>query len=294
MLVINKIIHSLGRRIKYNLHPRAIVWKYWQMHCPRKAVITRLGKNLKVRVYPHDVIGKKIYIDGMFEPCSYNFVKTFLKKGMIVFDLGANLGQYTLLAAKSVGEQGQVHSFEPSSRMFSELSFNVSLNNLSDICTLNKMAVSNTIGTAKLSKYEPGFEVYSSLGSHIRQEATVVDYEEVKTMRLDDYIEKAGIDHVDFMKVDIEGAELMALRGAVKLLSQSDAPVILLELADVNTKGFGYMATETWDYLIGFGYHMYTVGCNKKLKLINRPPNFSIAQDVIATKTLFNNDKVEL
>lgn len=284
--IFNRVVRSLKRRMKYNLHPRAIVWKYWQKHCPGKPVITRLGNNLKVRVYPQDVIGKNIYIDGVFEPYSWNFVSKFLKPDMIVFDLGANLGQYTLLAAKSVGETGYVHSFEPSSRMFSELEFNVSLNNLSDICTLNKVAVSNVSDMAKLSKYKPGAEVYASLGSHTRREGTMIGHEEVKTIRLDDYIENAGIDHVDFMKIDIEGAELLALRGAENLLSQSDAPAILLELADINTDGFGYKSAEIWDYLENLGYRMYSLGDNRSgLEMIEHPENFSIAQDLVAMKS---------
>lgn len=67
------------------------------------------------------------------------------------------------------------------------------------------------------------------------------------------------------MILDIEGAELLALRGAENLLSRSDVPVILLELADINTEGFGYRAVETRNYLKSFGYHMYIVDCDKKL-----------------------------
>ncbi|MBL7145632.1 MAG: FkbM family methyltransferase [Phycisphaerae bacterium] len=206
---------------------------------------------------------------------------------MIVFDMGANLGQYTLLAAKCVGKAGHVHSFEPSSRMFSELEFNVSLNKISDICTLNKMAVSDMAGTSELSKYEPGFEVFASLGSNFRQSESLLGYEEVKTIRLDDYIENAGIDRVDFMKIDIEGAELLALRGAEKLLSRSNAPAILLELADINTDGFGYKATEIWDYLRKFGYSMYHVGKHGILsKQSERPLDFTSSQDMVAIKTV--------
>lgn len=57
---------------------------------------------------------------------------------------------------------------------------------------------------------------------------------------------------------------------------------------------FGYRAVETWNYLKSFGYHMYIVDCNKKLKMIKRPKNFGIAHDIIATKSLFHNNKVEL
>jgi len=206
---------------------------------------------------------------------------------MVVFDLGANLGQYTLLAAQIVGETGRVHSFEPGSKMFDELKFNVSLNDLSRRCVLNNVAVSDVSGVANLSKYTPGSEVYASLGSHTRREATLVGHEEVRTVRLDDYVKDAGISHVDFIKIDIEGAEFLALRGAETLLSGSDAPVILIELADVNTDGFGYKAVETWDYLEKLGYHFYEIG---KYGMASgpapRPSSFFIEQDLIAIKDM--------
>jgi len=212
-------------------------------------------------------------------------VRKLLRPGMVVFDLGANLGQYTLLAAKCVGKQGQVHSFEPSHRMFRELEFNIKLNGFSDICILNSLAVCDTCGTAKLSRYEEGAEVYASLGSQERQEATVIGYEEVKTVRLDDYIEEQRVDRVDFIKMDIEGAELLALRGAEKLLRRNDSPAILLEMADVNTDGFGYKAVETWDYLESLGYRLHCFDATGNISArATRPSDFRKAQDLVALK----------
>ena len=284
--ILYRGFYYVFRYLQTLLNPRAIAWRRLKKHQPNKPIITKLGKDLKVRVYPHDIIGENIYVQGVFEPNCWNFVKKFLKPGMIVFDLGANLGQYTLLSSKNVGKTGHVHSFEPSSRMFNELEFNVSLNELSDICTLNNAAVSDISGTAKLSKYEPGYEVFASLGSQARESTSIVGHEEVKTIRLDDYIESAEIDHVDFMKIDIEGAELLALRGAEKLLSQKKSPAILLELADINTDGFGYKAIEIWDYLEHFGYSIYSLGKKGILsKQSDRPLDFTTYQDVVAIKS---------
>ena len=284
-LIVSRAVRSLKRRVRYNLHPRAIVWRYWRKHCPNKPIITRLGKDLKVRVYPHDVIGERIYIDGVFEPDCWNFVGRFLKEGMVVFDLGANLGQYTLLAAKCVGRKGRVYSFEPSSRMFGELEFNVRLNGLLDVCVLNRAAVSDATGMARLSRYEEGAEVFGSIGSHKRKEASIIGYEEVRTITLDDYIKDTGINRVDFMKIDIEGAELLALRGARNLLSRSDSPAILLEVEDVNTSGFGYKAIEIWDYLRSLGYRMYSFErFRSRLEIVERPEESSLSRNLVAMK----------
>jgi FkbM family methyltransferase len=253
---------------------------------PDRAIITRLGRDLKVRIYPHDVIGRDIYVNGIFEKAESNFVTKFLMPGMVFFDVGANLGQYTLLAAHRVGTTGQVHSFEPSSRMFAELKYNVELNGFSNICTLNNVAISNNEGTARLSVYEPGAEVYASLGTQHRANTPIIGHECVKTITLDAYVEEQGIEHVDLIKMDIEGAELLALRGSQRILSQPIPAAILLEVADVNTIGFGYQAVEIWHYLEAMGYRIYAFDRHGHISgLAQRPVDFSKAQNLVALKT---------
>jgi FkbM family methyltransferase len=285
--LVRKVPGAVKHRLRYGLHPRALRWKYMEKHSPTRPLITQLGLegDLKVRIYPHDVIGRYIYIDRVFEPDSWDFVEHFLKPGMIVFDLGANLGQYTLLAARCTGPEGHVHSFEPGSRMFDELRFNVSLNGFADRCTLNNLAVSDKGGSALLAKCARGNEVYASLGHVNRPELQDTEHEEVSTVRLDDYVAKQGIDRVDFMKIDIEGAELLALRGAETLLSGPNAPVILIELIDINTQAFGYKAVDVWDFLQRLGYKMYSSGGDRqRLKQVTRPDSFSVEMDLVAAK----------
>lgn len=256
-----------------------------QKHHPTEPVVTRLGRDLQVRVYPHDVIGRHIFIDGMSERDEWMFAERYVKEGMTVLDLGANLGQYTLLAAMRAGPTGSVHSFEPSRRMFEELTFNVALNGFGPRCVLNNVAVSDRVGHANLTKYSPGYEVYGALAATPRATECCVGAEQVATIRLDDYVASHGLDHVDFMKVDIEGAELMALRGAERLLSQARAPTILIELADINTRSFGYEAIAIWDYLVSLGYTMNVLGFRgHRLHPIERPRDFLIARDLVAVK----------
>lgn len=272
-------------RLKNSLHPRSVIWKYFQRKHPDRPRIIRLGKNLKVRVYPYDVIGKRIFIDGLFEKEECRFVTGFLKTGMVFLDIGANLGQYTLLAAQRVGPTGRVHSFEPSVRMYSELRYNVALNNLSDNCFLNQVAVSEKEGSARLSRYEPGAEVFGSLGNHHRANCSIIGSEEVKTITLDTHVLENHIHKIDLIKIDIEGSELPALRGAERILSQPDAPTIVLEMSDINTAGFGYKALDIWDYLSEFGYCLYRFDHKGQIcGLASRPSDFSRPQNLVAVK----------
>ena len=282
---MRKVPCALRRRLNYQWRPKALRWKYLQRHSPDRPLITALDGCLKVRIYPTDVIGRQIYIDGVFERECWTFVETFLQPGMTFFDLGANLGQYTLLAARCVGATGSVHSFEPSSRMFEELRFNVSLNEMGDICTLNRVAVSNEAGVATLSRYQPGYEVFGSLGASQRDKDHCLGSEQVSTIRLDDYLPEHGLKQVHFMKIDIEGAELRALQGAEALLSQAGGPAILIELADINTCCFGYTAVEIWDYLVDLGYAMYALRRGgRRLEPCARPSDFERAMNAVAMK----------
>ncbi len=223
------------------------------------------------------------------EPREVRLIARFLRPGMVFLDIGANFGQYTVLAAERVGATGKVHSFEPSSRMFQELSFNVALNTLGGRCALNQTALSDTEGSAKLSRYEAGAEVYGSLGAHHRGKLPIVGYEDVTTTTLDTYVAEHGVHHVDLIKMDIEGAELLALRGGDGLLHRPDAPAIVLEMADVNTVGLGYHAVDTWDFLESRGYQLFGFKNRRAvLSKARRPDDFREYQDLLAVKCRFD------
>lgn len=268
------------------LHPRAILWKIKYNNGRLQPVITRLGKDLKIRVWSDDIIAQELYVNGYFESGTCLFVEKFLKKGMVVIDAGANAGQYTLISANKVGPSGKVHSFEPSPRMFDELRFNVNLNKLDTTCELNNYALSDSAGTAQLSRYEAGKEVYGSLGNHCREDGgAIIGHDEVKTISLDEYIHKMKIERIDLIKMDIEGAELLALKGSQEILSRPDGPALIIEIADINTEGFGYKGMKIWDHLESFDYKMHIInekGCASKEA--QRPVEFAKTQNFLALK----------
>ena len=281
---LHKILRFIVRGYRYVLRiPRKIAWAYIKSKGTNKPIITRLGKRLKARIYPNDTLGPSVFIYGCSERLECSFVIQFLKEGMVFFDVGANFGQYTLLAADKVGQTGGIHSFEPSDRLFEELKYNVAINNFQGICNLNCVAVSDSIGTAQISKYEEGAEVFGSLGTRQRKEASVIGSQTVETITLDSYVKNNRIHHVDLIKMDIEGAELLALRGASELLRRDDAPAILLEASDVNCSGFSYKAIDILDYLESLGYIMYEFDSTGALICANNP-SAVIEKDYVAIK----------
>ncbi len=220
--------------------------------------VTRLGNDLRIHVTPNprDVVSERIFVDRYFEAPECRFVQSYLRPGMTVLDVGANIGQYTLIAAERVGPTGHVHSFEPNPSVYEQLDRNVALNGFQDRCTLNDLAVTDRAGAATLSLHAPGENVFSSLGAH--QRVDQVGQQAVRTITLDEYVENlAGTPVVDFIKMDIEGAELPALQGARRLLSRPDAPALIVEISDTNTAAFGYPAQGSIDLIESLGYVLY-------------------------------------
>jgi FkbM family methyltransferase len=254
-----RLFYFLYYRLKEAIHPRALVWRFKRQWRPGQPIITRMIDGLKVRLYPEDIIGRDIFIHGRFEPKETRFVAGFLKPGMIFFDIGANLGQYTLLGAQRVGPKGRVHSFEPNKRMFQELCFNVKLNNFTDRCILNNLAVADKEGVGTMPVYKPGAEVYSSLGQYQVNQYLTGESEEVTLIKLDSYMERHNVEKVDLLKMDIEGAEFLALQGAQSLLARPDAPVIILEVGESNLAGFGHKGIDVWNFLEACGYKKYII-----------------------------------
>jgi FkbM family methyltransferase len=171
---------------------------------------------------------------------------------MTVFDVGANIGQYTLLAARRVGPQGQVHAFEPTPHVIAQLRHNVALNQLGNV-RINPVAVSDHSGKATLYYFE-GTDAGENT---IMDAAGGTACGTVPTVTLDDYVAERGLRRVDVIKMDIEGAELLALQGASDLLSGENAPLLLMEV-HAKTLGFSGLNMEQLLGLLGkHGYSFY-------------------------------------
>jgi FkbM family methyltransferase len=143
------------------------------------------------------------------------------KIGDIVIDVGAAFGFYTILASKRVGEQGRVVAIEPQPDSFEMLNKNIKLNKLTNIVTLN-YAVSSRKTTLKL------YSSYSTIQERAGQ--SLQSYIEVSADNLDNLLRQLDIDEVNWVKVDVEGAELEVLKGAVGILSSSRDIALFVEV----------------------------------------------------------------
>jgi FkbM family methyltransferase len=170
-----------------------------------------------------------------------DIVKLFRpKEGDIVVDVGAHIGKYTIIASKMVGSKGKVIAIEAHPVNYDILKQNIFLNKLSNVIALN-YAVHSMETLVKL--YEPGQEEGFTIYNTIMTDRTSLNnqkYIEIKANTLDSLLLENGIKEVNWIKIDVEGAEFEVLKGATNILSSSKDISLLIEIhnLDVNNKTF--------------------------------------------------------
>jgi FkbM family methyltransferase len=191
-----------------------------------------------------------------FETAELRFVEKFLRSGMCVLDIGAHHGLYTLLASRRVGSGGKVIAFEPSPRERRLLARNLRLNPSSNV-RIEPYALGSERSKGELFLVEGGEDGCNSLRPPAVDATTKTVL--VDLISLDDYLLNSSLSSVDFVKLDVEGAEREVLLGAAGLLSGSSRPVILAEVQDIRTRPWGYPAREIVQLLDRAGYDWFRI-----------------------------------
>ena len=192
---------------------------------------------------------------GSYEPQTERFIRQNVKPGMTVLDIGANTGYMTILLADMVGAYGQVHSFEPMPANYELLRKNVDANGLNQV-HLHNFALSDRKGEATLH-IDPGNDGGNTIGNVAGEGWNGHSAITVATEALDDFLGRAGIGKVDFIKIDVEGAESLVFAGAHKLLSRPDAPLIVCEVGDPAQQLVGTTELDLRKALYGYDYASY-------------------------------------
>jgi FkbM family methyltransferase len=184
---------------------------------------------------------------------------------MTVVDAGAHHGLYTLLASKRVGRRGRVIAFEPSPRERKRLRRHLRVNRRTNV-DVQSCALGDERREADLFLVEGREDWCNSLRAPQIDARTVTVRVEVE--RIDDVLERLGVTRVDFIKLDVEGAELSFLQGARTTLTLS-RPVILAEVQDLRTWPWGYAAREMIDFLARADYSWFALTANRNLQPIS-------------------------
>ena len=206
------------------------------------------GMNLVV--WSNEYIGRRILLSGSFEKEELVHFPALVKPGDICIDVGANIGIHTINLARAVGTTGRVIAFEPVHRNSLLIELNCSLNNLTNVTVVNAPLFS-TGGKALVANMPNNDSSLAFFEENTGQSQAV----NTRSLTLDDYCADQRLDSVNFMKIDVEGADLQVLRGAKKLLSSSRKPrVVVVEMIDPYLKRFGDSINSLYEFMCERGY----------------------------------------
>ncbi len=247
VLGIDKILPVLTRNSGMNTFAAKLVPPNY-LYSPNSIRSTELD-GIKLKLDISDTVGHSSYfaIDEPAQVVLYNFVKP----GMMVIDIGANIGATTLSLAKKVGSEGKVYSFEPSPFNYRRAFQNISLNDFANIKLINQ-GLGNEKTTAFLYNVNP-----NNLGMQrlLKENEENKSYEKtpVTIDTLDNSMKKFEIPSPSFIKIDVEGYEFNVLVGGKETILKHK-PALFIELDDNNLREQGNTAKELIELIIHLQY----------------------------------------
>jgi FkbM family methyltransferase len=240
----------------------------WRVRCllNKPAITTLRPWNVQMFLPPQwQGIEKLIFAFRKdYEP-ELSYLERILYPGSVFADIGANAGIYTLVASKIVGEAGRVLAFEPSAQSFPILRQNIALNGLTNVLAF-PIALAQKTGKARL--YRGPNPCFNSLG---KDPSWKEEVEKILTEPLDGVLHRVSITRVDVIKMDVQGAEELILRGARKILHCAH-PVVIFEVFPEGTAALGLSPYGAWDLLHDLGYDFFVADCSGALSEVKSPP----------------------
>jgi FkbM family methyltransferase len=256
------------------LVPRLVPLKGWTIVTERlhpyivdgtTDVVHRTREGLHLRLDLDDYIQRGIFYEAWETP-ELAFARAILRHGDIMFDVGANVGIFTLVGASAVGPTGQVHAFEPIPVNFNRLTENVQRNGFANV-VVNQAAAGPLDGVTQLG-LEPDMERTSgkqmsgffTVGSTQRQVT-------VPVVRLDRYAEAHLPGRaIRLIKIDVEGYEPEVLRGMQALLDAQRVDVMMMEVDVYSLNRLGTTVGALVNRLHKSGYHLYRLSLPGRLR----------------------------
>jgi FkbM family methyltransferase len=219
---------------------RFIGWQFYK-RLTHRTVELQLLSNVKMRCQPDSRSAASVLYCGLYDYDEMNFLLRYLRDEDSFLDIGANVGVYTLLAASKI-RSGWIYSFEALPKNYQRLQENLKLNELEQVQTY-AFAISNSIGSIDLSLSD-GDSTPSIIKSEEDRNVTTVS-----SNTLDNLLDNCPL-KLTLAKMDIEGAELLALKGATSLLEKKCPQVWIMEI-------LGTGSTKLVNFLNSYGYNLY-------------------------------------
>ncbi len=248
----SKIRHSfVGRFVRKLIHA-----SYHLQNPPGKPVTYRLPGGIAIQLFPEGEVAEFLSVQRFFERTELALIASYLKPGMTVVDIGANIGVYSILAEKLVGETGNVWAFEPSLETFERLEKNLALNGCRRVQPVRVALGAQPDAVLKLAS-DAGFgDAYRYLLPSARDAGTQ-DAESVRATTLDLFGRENGMVGAAFVKVDVEGGEYGVFQGAERFLKATPDVCIMFESDPDWCRRAGCRQQDSFELLRRLGLGLY-------------------------------------
>jgi FkbM family methyltransferase len=199
-------------------------------------------------------IGVPLIKSGQFDPFETQFIKSLLRPGMTVLDVGSNIGYFTLIAARGVGAGGRVYAFEPQPHNFRLLKKNIEINSQANVTAFNR-AMSDKQEKVRL------FEDTINYGAHSLSDRNLIGRGgsiEVDAVTIDDLAETVPGKRFDLIKMDTQGAEGWIIEGAKRTMIDTN-PRLIIEFWPWGLRNLGTDPLELLGRIRDMGYSIKVI-----------------------------------
>lgn len=217
-----------------------------------------------------------------YESAELKSILQFIKPSPVVLDIGANIGWYSLVLGRLFPDS-EIHAIEPSEKMFESLQLHISINDAKNIRP-HKLGMSENSGECTFFEI-PNNSVNSSMVNLTDDPAAKSQIVTVKTV--DDFCAENNITKVDFIKCDVEGAELLVLKGAIETLKKK--PLVFCEMVRKWSIKFNYHPNEIIEFMKKFGYEECYAISEKGLRLIGEMDDLTVETNFLFVPSSENN-----
>ncbi|RYD78810.1 MAG: FkbM family methyltransferase [Verrucomicrobiaceae bacterium] len=246
-------------------------WSKWQLQRREQWWAKHEGENRSIMHPIQDGVAMNLYLDSElckliyykhFEAHEREFMNAFLRPGDTFVDVGANIGLFSLIAARVVGPSGRVFSFEPTPLSYSRLQENIQANGFNNVRTF-QLALSDEEGSLEFSKSVDGFDAWNSPAAPAM--GSKIEKEQVQATTWDKFSVDQDLNgKITMMKIDVEGWESRVLAGARESLKCPDAPLLQVEFTEEAAILAGSTCAELYRSLESLGYGMCVFNADKR------------------------------
>ncbi|GHU18728.1 hypothetical protein FACS189472_07470 [Alphaproteobacteria bacterium] len=227
-----------------------------------KYKLCKTNQGLWIATIENDFVSSHIEYTSVWEPHVTDYLVKNVKQSDTIIEIGANIGYYTTLLAKLVSKNGKVYSYEANKEVYDLACLSLKMNDLSDIATIKNVAICDKKGMVDFVCIEPDVNSGGAVNigmSHILAEKRLLHGAKimaVEAVSLDEDL--PNLENVDWLRMDIEGSEILALQGAKRIINSSPNLTIVMEWAPNAMKKYGNVS-KLIDDMHGYGFKFYQI-----------------------------------